>query len=47
MTIDIFCIQNSIGLKYFAEIRFGMFFVQIDRQKKNILGNENSAMNTT
>ena len=33
MTTEIFCIQNSIGLKYFAEIWFGMFLVQIDRQK--------------
>ena len=31
--IEIFCNQNSIGLKYFAEILFGMFLVQIDRQK--------------
>ena len=31
--IDIFCNQNSIGLKYFAKIRFDMFLVQIDRQK--------------
>ena len=31
--IEIFCNQNSIGLKYFAEIWFGMFLVQIDRQK--------------
>ena len=44
MTIEIFCILNSIGLKYFAEIWFGMFLVQIDRQKLNILRNENSAM---
>ena len=26
--------QNKIGVKYFANIRFGMFLVQIDRQKK-------------
>ena len=25
--------QNNIDLKYFADIRFGMFLVQIDRQK--------------
>ena len=25
--------QNSIGLKYFADIRFGMFLVQIYRQE--------------
>ena len=25
--------QNNIGLKYFADIRIGMFLVQIDRQK--------------
>ena len=31
--IGVFCNQNSIGLKYFAEIWFGMFLVQIDRQK--------------
>ena len=31
--IEIFCNQNSIGLKYFAEIGFCMFLVQIDRQK--------------
>ena len=31
--IEIFCNQNSIGLKYFADIRFGMFLVQIYRQK--------------
>ena len=31
--IEIFCNQNSIGLKYFAEIWFSMFLVQIDRQK--------------
>ena len=31
--IEIFCIKNSIGLKYFAEIWFGMFLVKIDRQK--------------
>ena len=31
--IEILCNQKSIGLKYFAEIRFGMFLVQIDRQK--------------
>ena len=42
--IEIFYNQNSIGLKYFADIWFGMFLVLIDRQKLNILGNENSAM---
>ena len=31
--IKIFCNQNNIGLKYFAVTRFGMFLVQIDRQK--------------
>ena len=31
--IKIFCNQNSIGLKYYAEIWFGVFLVQIDRQK--------------
>ena len=36
--------QNNIGLKYFADIRFGMFLAQIDRQKYNILRKENSAM---
>ena len=29
----IFCNKNKIGLKYFADIRFGMFLVKIDRQK--------------
>ena len=33
MKIEIFCNQNSIDLKYFAEIWFGMFLVQNDRQK--------------
>ena len=42
--IEIFCNQNSIGLKYFADIWFGMFLVQIYRQKLNILRNENSVM---
>ena len=37
--IDLFCNQNSIGLKYFAEIWFSMFLVKIDRQKLNIFGN--------
>ena len=41
--IKIFCKQNNIGLKYFADIRFGMFIVKIDRQKYKILRNENSA----
>ena len=31
--VKIFCNQNDIGLKYFADIRFGMFLVQIDRHK--------------
>ena len=31
--IEIFCNQNRIGLKYFADISFGMTLVQIDRQK--------------
>ena len=30
--IEIFCNQNNIGLKYFADIWFGMTLVQIDRQ---------------
>ena len=30
--IEIFCNQNSICLKYFADIWFGMFLVQIYRQ---------------
>ena len=30
INIEIFCNQNSIGLKYFADIWFGMFLVQID-----------------
>ena len=42
--IETFCNQNSIGLKYFADIWFGMFLVQIYRQKWNIFRNENSAM---
>ena len=29
----IFRVQNNIGVKYFANIRFGMFLVQINRQK--------------
>ena len=36
--------QINIGLKYFADIRFGMFLVQIDKQKYTILGNKTSAM---
>ena len=28
-----FVVKKSIGLKYFADIRFGMLLVQIDRQK--------------
>ena len=35
--IKIFCNQNNIGLKHFADIRFSMFFAQIERQKKIIL----------
>ena len=31
--IKIFCNQNKIGLKYFANIMSSMFLVQIDRQK--------------
>ena len=31
--IEIFCNQNSLGLKYFADIWFGMFYVQVYRQK--------------
>ena len=31
--IKIFCNKNNIGLKYFADIRFSMFLVKIDRQK--------------
>ena len=31
--IEIFCNQNSIRPKYFADIRFRMFLVQIDIQK--------------
>ena len=31
--IDIFCNQNSLGLKFFADIWFGMFYVQVYRQK--------------
>ena len=31
--IEIFCNQNSICLKYFAYIWFGMFYVQVYRQK--------------
>ena len=33
MKIKIFRNQNNIDVKYFADIRFGMFSVQIDRQK--------------
>ena len=42
--IKIFCKQNYIGLKCFADTRFGMFLVQFDRQNYNFLRNENSAM---
>ena len=31
--IKMFCNENNIGPKYFANIRFGMFLVQIDTQK--------------
>ena len=31
--IKIFCNKNNIGLKYFVDIRFGMFLVKLDRQK--------------
>ena len=31
--IPMFCNKTNIGLKYFADNRFGMFLVQIDRQK--------------
>ena len=31
--IKIFCNKNNIGLKYFADIRLGMFLIKIDRQK--------------
>ena len=34
--INIFCIQNNIGLDYFADIRFGMFLIQIDIDKNRI-----------
>ena len=30
--IKIFRYQNNTGLKYFADSRFGMFVVQINRQ---------------
>ena len=42
--IEIFFNHNTIGLKYFADIWFGMFLVQFYRHKWNIRGNENSAM---
>ena len=42
--IKIFRNQNNIGVKYFADRRFGMLLVLIDRQKKEILRNVNSAM---
>ena len=32
--IEIFCNQNSIGLKYFANIWFAMFLFQICRPRK-------------
>ena len=31
--IKIFCHHNNIDIKYFADIRFGMFLVLIDGQK--------------
>ena len=31
--IKIFCNKNNIGLKYFADNRFRMFLVKIDKQK--------------
>ena len=31
--IDMFCNQNSIGLKYFADIWFGIFLVHIDKNR--------------
>ena len=31
--IKIFHHQNINGLKYFADVRFGMFLAQLDRQK--------------
>ena len=31
--IEIFCNQHSIGLKYFADIWFSKFLIQLDRQK--------------
>ena len=42
--IKIICNKNNIGLKYFADIRFGMILVKIARQKWKILRNENSAL---
>ena len=30
--IMIYCNKNKIGLKYFADIRLGMFLIKIDRQ---------------
>ena len=33
MKIKIFCNQNNFGLKFFGDIRFSMFLVQLDRQK--------------
>ena len=29
--MEIFCNKKNIGLKYFADIRFSMFLVKIDR----------------
>ena len=31
--IKIFCNQNNVRLKYFANISFGIFKAQLDRQK--------------
>ena len=31
--IKIFCIENNIGLKYFADIKLVIILVKIDRQK--------------
>ena len=44
LKIEIFLNHNNIGVKCFADIRVGMFLVQIDRQTLNILRNVNSAM---
>ena len=45
MKIKIFCNQSDTILNYVADIRLlCMILVRIDRQKYNILRNENSAM---